>query len=86
MNLNINKKIEEALELPERPNRADLRLTHVMEIRDDVQIAFGCIENDYTRRFTDGCEIRTSAITDLITYQDELYLVTRNTIYRLVDL
>lgn len=84
MNL-FQTNIEEVIELPESRNGiVDLE---VFDICDHPvgQFVRGFIYNDNKRQqFQDGDFIRTSVVKDIVTYQDELYVITLNTTYRVV--
>ncbi|WYN05040.1 hypothetical protein ISREJYDI_CDS0073 [Pseudomonas phage UNO-G1W1] len=83
--LQIETNINEVIELPESRNGiVDLELTDLFD-HPAGQLARGYIYNDVKRgQFQDGDFIRTSIIKDLVTFQDELYIITLNTTYRVI--
>lgn len=83
--LQIETNINEVIELPESRNGiVDLELTDLFD-HPAGQLARGYIYNDVKRQqFRDGDFIRTSIIKDMVTFQDELYIITLNTTYRVI--
>jgi hypothetical protein len=83
--LQIETNIQEVIELPESRNGiVDLEVYDILE-HPAGQLVRGFIYNDNKRKqFQDGDFIRTSVVKDFVTYQDELYIITLNTTYRVV--
>lgn len=84
--LQIETNINEVIELPESRNGVvDLEVYDILE-HPAGQLVRGFIYNDVKRQqFRDGDFIRTSVVKDFVTYQDELYIITLNTTYRVIS-
>lgn len=80
--------IEEVIELPELPESrngvVDLEVADIID-HPVGQVVRGFIYNDTKRKqFGDGDFIRTSIVRGIVSYQDELYVITLNTTYRVI--
>lgn len=81
----FDTNIEEVIELPESRNGiVDLEVYDILD-HPVGQVARGFIFNDVKRQqFRDGDFVRTSIVKDIVTYQDEVYIITLNTTYRVI--
>lgn len=65
--------------------KADMAFTRFIQHTDDQYFATGFVYNDSRSLFLDGDSVRTSLVKDVFEVDGEVFIETRNTIYRVIN-